>query len=207
MGPSALSASADVTGSISAQQLPASRHSQRAQPVPAGSERRPMHAWSSVVAALPLTRHAAWAAADLAATHTAPGGSDLPIEGARTHAPTISMGVLPVFLRFGGSARARGARGGGRGRGGRRCTGFRSFPYQVFKCIHILKKWAEQPTDAGAWLTGSADTRARTHFADDSGKVVGSIPAPPHVFFSEYDCRNSRPRISRPAGEGVRIRC
>ena len=75
-----------------------------------------MHAWSSVVAALPLTRHAAWAAADLAATHTAPGGSDLPIEGARTHAPTISMGVLPVFLRFGGSARARGARGGGRGR-------------------------------------------------------------------------------------------
>ena len=149
MGPSALSASAVVTGSISAQQLPASRHSQRAQPVPAGSERRPMHAWSSVVAALPLTRHAAWAAADLAATHTAPGGSDLPIEGARTHAPTISMGVLPVFLRFGGSARARGARGGGRGRWPR-CTGFRSFPYQVFKCIHILKK-----------MGGTADRRRR----------------------------------------------
>ena len=203
MGPSALSASADVTGSISAQQLPASRHSQRAQPVPAGSERRPMHAGTGVFAALPLSRHAAWAAADLAARHIALGGSDLPIEGARTHAPTISMGVLPVFLRFGGSARARGARG----TRWPRCTGFRSFPYQVFKCIHILKKWAEQPTDAGAWLTGSADTRARTHFADDSGKVVGSIPAPPHVFFSEYDCRNSRPRISRPAGEGVRIRC
>jgi hypothetical protein len=59
-----------------------------------------MHAWASDFAALPLPRHGAQAAADLAARHTAPGGSDLLIEGARTHAPTISMGALPVFLRF-----------------------------------------------------------------------------------------------------------
>ena len=59
IGPSALPASAAVMGSISAQQTPASRLSQRARPVPAGSERRPMHAWTSDFAALPLTRHAA----------------------------------------------------------------------------------------------------------------------------------------------------
>ena len=61
IGPSALSASAIVTGSISAQRLPASRHSPRARPAPAGSERCPMHAWTSVFAALPLPRHAAQA--------------------------------------------------------------------------------------------------------------------------------------------------
>ena len=59
-----------------------------------------MHARTNDFAALPLPRHGALAAADLAARHTAPGGSDLLIEGARTHAPTISMGALPVFLRF-----------------------------------------------------------------------------------------------------------
>ena len=100
IGPSALPASAAVIGSISAQLLPATRHSQRGRPVPAGSKGRPMHAWASDFAALPLPRRGAQAAADLAAKHTAPGGSDLPIEGARTHAPTISMGALLVFLRF-----------------------------------------------------------------------------------------------------------
>ena len=80
-----------------------------------------MHAGTGVFAALPLSRHAAWAAADLAARHIALGGSDLPIEGARTHAPTISMGVLPVFLRFSAPPLiVRGRRGG---RGGRRCAG------------------------------------------------------------------------------------
>ena len=57
-----------------------------------------MHARTNDFAALPLPRHGALAAADLAARHTAPGGSDLLIEGARTHAPTISMGALPVFV-------------------------------------------------------------------------------------------------------------
>ena len=97
IGPSALSASAIVTGSISAQRLPASRHSPRARPAPAGSERCPMHAWTSVFAALPLPRHAAQAAADLAARHIAPSGSDLPIEGVPARAPAISVGASAVF--------------------------------------------------------------------------------------------------------------
>ena len=63
IGPSALPASAAVIGSISAQQLPASRLSQRARPVPAGSEGRPVHARTNDVAALPLPRHGAQAAA------------------------------------------------------------------------------------------------------------------------------------------------
>ena len=100
IGPSALCASAIVTGSISAQQLPASRHSPRARPAPAGSERCPMHSRTSVFAALPLPRHAAQAAADLAAKHTAPGGSDLPIEGVPAHASAIRAGALAVFRRF-----------------------------------------------------------------------------------------------------------
>ena len=86
--------------SVSAQRGAATCHSQRARAVPSATERRPTHVANSGFAALPLPRHAASAAADLATTHTALRGSDLPIEGARTHAPTISMGASPVFLRF-----------------------------------------------------------------------------------------------------------
>jgi hypothetical protein len=100
IGPSALSAPADVTRSISAQQLPASRHSQRAQPVPTGCETRPRHARSSDFEAVPRPRHAASAAADAAASHRALDVPVLAIEGARTHAPAISTGVAAVFPAF-----------------------------------------------------------------------------------------------------------
>ena len=59
-----------------------------------------MHARTMDFVALPLPRHTEQAAADLAAPPTAPGGSNLEIEGARTHRPTISMCVVAVFLRF-----------------------------------------------------------------------------------------------------------
>ena len=101
IGPSALSASAIVTGSISAQQLPASRHSPRARPAPAGSERCPMHAWTSVFAALPLPRHAAQAAADLAAKHTATTGLRSPDLGRSGPCFRHQRGSLgPFFAGF-----------------------------------------------------------------------------------------------------------
>ena len=137
IGPSALSASAIVTGSISAQQLPASRHSPRARPAPAGSERCPMHAWTSVFAALPLPRHAAQAAADLAAKHTALSGSGLPIEGVPAHASAISAGAVAVFRRF----FARAALRSRRSRSSRTAFQCRSYPYWLlqYKSIYTLK--------------------------------------------------------------------
>ena len=99
-GPSASSASAAVTGSTSAQHLPASRHSKPPQPVPTGCETRPRHARSSDFEAVPRPRHAASAAADAAASHRALDVPVLAIEGARTHAPAISTGVAAVFPAF-----------------------------------------------------------------------------------------------------------
>jgi hypothetical protein len=59
-----------------------------------------MHGRTTVLVALPQPRHAASAAADVVASHTALTGAVLPIEDARTHAPTISMEALAVFVRF-----------------------------------------------------------------------------------------------------------
>jgi hypothetical protein len=60
-----------------------------------------VHGRTTVLVALPQPRHAASAAADVLASYTALDGAVLPIEGARTHAHTISMGALVVFVRFG----------------------------------------------------------------------------------------------------------
>jgi hypothetical protein len=81
--------------SISPQQ-PSCR-SQRARAVPAITERRPMHVRTSVLVVLPLPRHRESAAAVLAASHRPPGTPVLPIDGAWTHASTISTGALAVF--------------------------------------------------------------------------------------------------------------
>ncbi len=100
IGPSALPASVPIVGSSSARQNVASYRSQRARAVTATSERRPMHACNSVLAALPQPRHGELAAADLAASHT---GLDIPvrpIEVVRTHASAISTGALAVFRAF-----------------------------------------------------------------------------------------------------------
>ena len=99
-GPSALPASADVTVSTSAQHLPASRHSRRAQPVPTSCETRPGHARSSDFEAVPRPRHPASAAAEAAASHRALDVPVLAIEGARTHAPAIRTGVAAVSPAF-----------------------------------------------------------------------------------------------------------
>jgi hypothetical protein len=99
-----------MTGSASAQQTTASCHSQRARPVPATIERLPIHARNRVFSALPQPRHAASAAADVAAPHRALVSTVLSIEGARTYAHTTSMGALAVFLRFTRPARVRSAR-------------------------------------------------------------------------------------------------
>ena len=95
-----MSAPVDVTRSISAQQLPASRHSQRARSVPTSSERRHEHARSIDFEALPRPRHAVSTAAEAAASHRALDAPVLAIEGARTHAPAISTGVAAVFPAF-----------------------------------------------------------------------------------------------------------
>ena len=59
-----------------------------------------MHARTTDFVALPLPRRTQQAAADPEASSTAPGGPDLEIEAARTHGPTISTGVVAVFVRF-----------------------------------------------------------------------------------------------------------
>jgi hypothetical protein len=59
-----------------------------------------MHGRTTVLAALPLSRHATSAAADVATSHRALDGAVLPIEGARTHAHAISTGALAVFRAF-----------------------------------------------------------------------------------------------------------
>ena len=59
-----------------------------------------MQGRTGVLSALPQSRHAASAAADLAAAHRALGGLVLSIEGARTYAHAISTGAVPVFRAF-----------------------------------------------------------------------------------------------------------
>ena len=69
-----------------------------------------MHARASDFASLPLPRHGAQAAADLAAKHTALSGSGLPIEGVPAHASAISAGAVAVFRRFFARAALRSRR-------------------------------------------------------------------------------------------------
>ena len=52
------------------------------------------------MAVLPLPRHAESAAADLAASSVGLDIPVLPIEGARTYVPGISMGTVAVFPAF-----------------------------------------------------------------------------------------------------------
>ena len=59
-----------------------------------------MHAVNRCLVVLPLPRHAESAAADLAASSLGLGIPVLPIEGARTYAPGISMGTVAVFPAF-----------------------------------------------------------------------------------------------------------
>ena len=113
-----------------------------------------MHARTSDFAALPLPRHAAQAAADLAARHTAPSGSDLPIEGVPAHAPAISVGALAVFR----ACRHLGVRGGlsrGASRTLRHADAISHLPVQDITMMDILpfcgaRGWLP----AGAWLSG-----------------------------------------------------
>ena len=87
-------------GSTSAQQTAANGEHQRAWAVPATTERRPMHARTTVLVALPQPRHAASAVADVVASHAGLCGPVLPIECVRTHASAISTGSLAVFRAF-----------------------------------------------------------------------------------------------------------
>ena len=59
-----------------------------------------MHARTGALSALSLPRHAASAAADLAAAPRAPDDTVLSIEGARTYADGIKMGAVAVFRAF-----------------------------------------------------------------------------------------------------------
>ncbi len=58
-----------------------------------------MHARTQVLSSLPLLRHAASAAVDVAASHRALNAPVLPIEGAWTCAHAINTRALAVFLR------------------------------------------------------------------------------------------------------------
>ena len=98
--PSASPALAAMTGNPSHQQAAAICRSERARPVSATADRRPMHARTSVLSALPQPRHAASAAADLAAAHRALCSLVLSIEGVRTYARAINTKVVPVFRAF-----------------------------------------------------------------------------------------------------------
>ena len=68
------------------------------------------------MAVLPLLRHAESAAADLAASSLGLGIPVLPIEGARTYAPGISMGTVGVFPAFSTPSPAARSRRRGRPR-------------------------------------------------------------------------------------------
>ena len=59
-----------------------------------------MHAVNRCLVVLPLPRHAESAVADLAASSLGLSIPVLPIEGARTYAPGISMGTVAVFPAF-----------------------------------------------------------------------------------------------------------
>ena len=140
--PSALPASTVVVGSALAQHGVASCQSQRAQPAPATTERRPVHGRSSVLWALPQPQHAASAAADLAAAHEAMGGVVLSIEGARTSAHAISTGAVAVFRAF--QPDRAGARGERRpqaahpGREGRLSRVLPIFPAYLIAVVYVF---------------------------------------------------------------------
>ena len=104
-----------------------------------------MHAVNRCLVVLPLPRHAESAAGDLAALSLGLGISVLPIEGAWTYAPGISMGTVAVFPAF--STPSPAARAG------------RSAPAVIcllrivnaFIYCSISRAWL---LPAGAWLNG-----------------------------------------------------
>ena len=107
MGPSALDRkNRDVQSTVGSHQLSCCRR-KGACPAPAVAERRTTHVRTSVLPALPQLRHAASAAADLVAAHSALDSPILSIEATPTYAPGISMGAVAVFVRFSAHAVAR----------------------------------------------------------------------------------------------------
>ena len=100
IGSGALSESAIVAGSFSAQQTVAGCHSPRARTVLSDHEEASMRARTGIFVALPQPSHATQAAADPVAAHRALDSPNLSIEGARTCATSISARALPIFRAF-----------------------------------------------------------------------------------------------------------
>lgn len=107
MGPSSLPGSITIIDRSADQGRALRCHTQRVQPAAVDSEGRQIGLTSQGLRPLPAQRHAAQRAAGVAAWRRAPGGSVLPIGGARTlpHATsTVAVTIFPSFRRRGSSA-------------------------------------------------------------------------------------------------------
>ena len=126
--------------------------------------------------ALPLLRHGASAAPDLAASHTGLGIPALAIEGVRAHASAISPGALAVFraCRRPPSPTDRSRR--------RPLQDAQPdhLPVQNMADIHIPVFWPRGRLPGGAWLSGL--TRARA--GPLSREMPSSNPRKKVTFFS-----------------------
>ena len=100
IGPDALDRENGVVQSAVRSQRISRCRRQRGWPTPPVAGRRSTHVRTSVLPASPQPRHAASAAADLVAPHSALDRPVPSIEGARTYAPGLSMGAVAVFVRF-----------------------------------------------------------------------------------------------------------
>ena len=109
-----------------------------------------MHAVNRCLAVLPLPRHAESAAADLAASSLGLGIPVLPIEGARTYAPGISMGTVAVFPAFSTPSPAAFAPRSPRGYALWQIIWLFRIAY-IFIYYSIWRAWL---LPAGAWLNG-----------------------------------------------------
>ena len=105
------------------------------------------------MAVLPLLRHAESAAADLAASSLGLGIPVLPIEGARTYAPGISMGTVGVFPAFSTPSPAARSRGAVVARG-RDSAPAIICVFRIANTVIYCTIWRAWLLPAGAWLNG-----------------------------------------------------
>ena len=115
-----------------------------------------MHAVNRCLAVLPLPRHAESAAADLAASSLGLGIPVLPIEGARTYAPGISMGTVAGFPAFSTPSPPGGAFAAPWSPSPAAVTALRQIIclFRIILMMIYYNIWHAWLLPAGAWLNG-----------------------------------------------------
>jgi hypothetical protein len=171
-----------MTGSASAQQIAANGERHRARAVPVTTERRTMHARTTVLVAMPQPRLAASAVADVGASHAALNGPVLLIEGVRTHVFAISTGALAVFPAT-STANPR--------RPGLLAALLANTRSRPFPCSRYLKPIYTEVFGTRGWLPAGACLNGLTRFSEIAGSRLGSHNSMKNLWPTLPKARNS----------------